>query len=428
MKKGFFHFILLVGCLITGIMGCPSNNDSPSSPAAPTDTPTISPTPLATSTPSSTATNSPTTTVSATPTDSATPCTTIVVQASNSFDSGIECWQVDANSPIVTGFGTSSTKTHSGAGALHLFINNTSGAVTGAQVDLNYTTPQNLSGGSVTFYINVDASLLASSGASGVNIFDMNTGYTNYESNNPNITQAQGGTWIQVVHNSLANGSVIQMGIQLYNIPIGASGNVYIDDFSITLPVGPTATPTNTPTPVYQWTYEDNAVDNWYTAWGGSTVPTNAVAVTTLGHTGSYGLDLIFYGSAGDNDQQAQVSNGPAGFPLDFAALGATGVYAWVRPSASAYTGGNGQYQVAVCPYLNAGTGPTPYGGCYNGWANQSAQYGPDGIGGTWFKVTLAPSGGTWSTDKTNVTNIGFEVNLANSVACDFVIDDVTIY
>jgi|SRR5581483_732092 len=426
MKKKFLGFSLLVVCLMIGVVGCPSNNNSPSSPSAPNPTNTF--TSISTGTPTSSPTVTPTGTPSATATNSATPCTTVVFQATYTFDSSIDCWQVDANSPYITGYGISTTTKRTGTGALNAFVNNTSGAVTGVQVEINYPVAQNLSGASVTFYVNVDATLLASNGSSGINVFDMNTGYTNYESNNPNITKAQGGTWVQVVHNGLTNGSVIQLGIQLYNIPIGATGNIYIDDLSITVPVGPTPTPTNSPTPAYQWTYEDNGVDNWYVAWGGATVPTNSVAVTGFGYSSSYGLDLIFNGSAGDNDIQAQASNGPANFPLNFSTLNTTSVSCWVWANTSAYTGGNGQYNVAVCPYLTAGAGNTKYGGCYNGWANQNAQFGPDGVGGTWFKVTLTPSGGTWTTDETDVTNIGVEVNLANSIAADLVVDNITVY
>ncbi len=246
-------FVFLMGCVILGAIGCPSKSSSPSSPAAPTNTPV----------PTGTPTGTPT--ITGTPTNSATPCTTVVFQATYTFNNGINCWAVDGGSQSrVTGFGTSSSEQYSGTNSLEVAVNNNSGVVTTVQVEINYPVAQNLGGASVTLWVYVDSHLFNSN--EGIAVFDQNTGYTGWEASDTSVTS--GGTWIQYVHSGLANTSVIQLGVQLYNIPIGQSGNFYIDDVSITVPTSPTATPTNTPTPVETWTFTSSSASGWVTESG----------------------------------------------------------------------------------------------------------------------------------------------------------------
>ena len=226
---------------------------------SPTKTPTLTATKTPTNSPSNTPTNTPL--VLNTPTSTPTLCTSVNFQPTYAFDSNsIDCWQLNGATSIVTALGISSTTTHSGsAGALQVSINNTSGTVSTAQIELDYTVPQNFTGAAITFFVNVDAGLLDLSGfTTGIAVEDQNTGFTGYEANYTGIG-GNSATWIQIVRNTgIVNGSVIQLGIQLYNIPAGGSGNLYVDDVQITLagptatptvtPAGPTATPTNTPT------------------------------------------------------------------------------------------------------------------------------------------------------------------------------------
>lgn len=319
---------------------------------------------------------------------------------------------------------------------MRLHINNSSGAVTSQQVELNFTSPQNLSGASVTFFVNVDASLLASNGSSGVQTFDMNSGYTAYESNGANITTGQAGTWVQVVHNSLANGTVIQLGIQLYNIPVSATGNIYIDDVSIIVPTLPTATPTNTPTTKSSWTYEDNTTDYWAAVYGPETAAVTALATlnSLISGTGTdastYGLVIHFpAGLTGTtNDGQVEV-NAASGSPIigtsmNWTSLNITQVtfQYWVSPTI-------GDYNSTIYPYVRANG--NAYGGAYLGT-------GSCGGGGTcayvasnvWQTVTFIPSGGTWTTDKATVTAVGAEANIGSGAYTnggDYVIDNVLL-
>lgn len=263
----------------------------------------------------------------------------------------------------------------------------------------------------------------------GAVIFDQGGSY-NWDPGSYTPLSTTAGAWTTVTNSAaLTTTGAIQFGVQVYNIAPGAKGNIYIADVNVALPVGPTATPTSTPTPYYEWTFEDNTVDSWYVNYG----PSNSVAVTTLGYNSSYGLNMVFGGGASGNEFQAAQSGTPPTYPLNFTTLNITGISAYVNPDPSCYTAGggaNGQYNVAFCPFIVAGTGPTNYGGCYNGWNGQSPQYGPNGTGGTWFQVNLPFSGltSTWTTDETDVSKVGMDINLGTSEACTVTVDDIDLY
>jgi len=192
-----------------------------------------------------------------------------------------------------------------------------------------------------------------------------------------------------------------------------------------------TNTPTNTATstpglPETITTFEGSGSGSnayWYLNY----CPCGSVAVTALGHSGSYGFDLIFNNNT-CNDFQAAVSDATYGFPLDFSAWGATGVKAWVYANPNAFVNDTGEWIVA-CPFLVANG--VSYGGDYNGWANANPTQLPN-PGGSWVQVTLAPAGGSWATDESSVTKIGVEINMGTGSSqppnTDFVIDDIEIY
>lgn len=377
-----------------------------------------------------------------TPNANVTPCSAApTFTPVYNFTNGVQCWVVDAyaqaNSGVscVTGIGTTSVIQHSGNNALCLTINNTSAATVLAQVEVVWGTTNtvNFGGAAVTAYVSADTSLSVPSTASGnlsAQIFNQNASYNFDTGGSFKSVSTTAGTWTTVTNTtSYTNTAAIQFGVQVSNIAPHAKGNIYIADVNVALPVGPTSTPTSTPTPYYEWTFEDNTVDSWYLNYG----PSNSVAVTAFGYNSSYGLNMIFGGGAGGNEFQAAQSGTPPTFPLDFSALNITGISAYVNPAPSCYTGGNGQYNVAVCPFVTAGTGPTNYGGDYNGWIGQKAQYGPDGVGGTWFQVNIPTSnfvttGSNWATDETDVTKVGMDVNMNNSVACTVTVDDINVY
>lgn len=161
-----------------------------------------------------------------------------------------------------------------------------------------------------------------------------------------------------------------------------------------------------------------------------STAVTNLSVIGGSGNSSSFGLDIILPPSScgGTNDVQAQVSTGscPA-FPIDFNALGLTGVRCllWGNPNMFAVSSSE---LVVACPFVQTSGGR--YGGCFNGWPAQNPQPIPS-PGGAWMAVTLIPGGGTWPIDQTTVTAVGVEVNEASASqppAADVVIDNVQLF
>jgi hypothetical protein len=206
-------------------------------------------------------------------------------------------------------------------------------------------------------------------------------------------------------------------------------------------PTSPAATPTPVPTIPPVWSFEGTGSGNiqgWSLGYGGGTAPANSVAVTAYGYQSNYGLGLIFTGTSGDNDMQAQVNGSSQGFPLNFTALNASGVYCYLYFPNSVYNVGpgnadNNQYNVVADPYITtiqAGPVTTIYGGCYNGWKDQQQLNSGNDTGGNWALMSFSPpsSDSTWATNEVNVTGIGLEINLQLSTPGEFVLDDVTIF
>ncbi len=284
MKKKFLGLCLLA-CLVMGAIGCPSK-DNPASPS--NDTPTFSPTRTSTSTATATvtgtlptftatftATDSPTYTTTSTATETATEtftmtptatvCTAASIQTTYTFESSPDCWHVDAGNAIIVDSGLSTVQKHGGSSSYSVTINNGTGSAANAQIDLTYATPQDLSGASVTIWYYMDASLAGAN----MQIAEQNTGcsWDALWINTP-ATDA----WTSVVFspstspcsNASTPDNVNQLVIQLTNVPAGAHGRLYVDDITIVLPAGPTATPTYTltPNPNYTWNFENNALHN----------------------------------------------------------------------------------------------------------------------------------------------------------------------
>ena len=235
---------------------------TPTIPGANTSTATGTPTSSGTMTATETATLTPTSTQTSILTSTATPsatgtptsCSPASVQTTYTFASSIDCWAVNPGStPYVTGFGISNSNTYNGgAGALKVSVDNTSGSTQNINLNLNYATPQNLSGLEMIAWVYVDSSLMPSV----IQQYDQ-TGpnWTSpvYESNwVPVVT---GGVWFPVTIvfggiNALATpNQTLQIGIQLTNVPAGAVGNFYVDDIQlVAAPPTPTGTATSTST------------------------------------------------------------------------------------------------------------------------------------------------------------------------------------
>ncbi len=199
----------------------------------------------------------------------------------------------------------------------------------------------------------------------------------------------------------------------------------------------PAIVPTFTPTPIpcRAWTFEDNTADGWSVPYWNPICSSATVTSLSLlgapGSLGNFGLDIILPPAgcgSGTNDVQAQVSTGscPA-FPIDFQSLGITGVRCQLWANTDLFSVSSSE-SIVACPYLVTGGGR--FGGCYNGWPAQTPQQIPS-PGGQWMAVTLIPGGGTWSTDQTNVTAVGIEVNEASvnqPPLADVVVDNVQLY
>jgi len=342
-----------------------------------------------------TATITDTATTTATSTPTGTPCTASSLQASYNFNGGMQCWGPDAGSlTYITACQVSTSVQHGGNDSLQVGVNNTSASSQQLQVEVNLSTPQNLCGDSVTLWVYVDSSLYNSSEA--ILIFDQNSGYTNFE--NSYSTVSSGGTWLQFVHNGLGDQSVIQLGVMIQNIPAGASGNFYIADVNI---AGP-------PTPIDSWDFSDGAVDNWAQVY-----PTGTLTVASISgfpapcNSSAYGLDAAFPVSGGDI--QIEVNNGPiVGSGMNWGALGISTIQAQYYVDATV-----GDYASTIYPYVTANG--NKYGGTYGGWTSQCNGSCPYVAHGAWNTVAFTPSGGTWSTDKSNVTAVGVNPHLSSA-------------
>lgn len=288
MKKQILG-ICLLACLVLGSIGCPSK-DNPASPSndTPTFTPTLTSTLTATATQTGTlptftatftATESPTHTATPTATETATEtftstptatvCTAASIQTTYTFESSPDCWHVDAGNAIIVDSGLSTVQKHGGSSSYSETINNSTGSTANAQIDLTYATPQNLSAASITIWYYMDSSL---SGAA-MQVAEQNTGCS-WDA--LWIGSPAAGAWTSVVFTPSASAcsnastpdSVNQLVIQLTNVPAGVQGHFYVDDITIVLPVGPTATPTYTPTAVATWNFDDQTDNGWVTAGG----------------------------------------------------------------------------------------------------------------------------------------------------------------
>ncbi len=275
------------------LTGTPTNSPTPTitntltntwNPATPsltfTDTPTVTDTPTLTDTP--TFTLSPTITL--TPTITNTPsCAGVNFQATYTFETSTDCWSVvPANggpASIIINYGLSTTQHHNGSSSFAVSIHNTTTSTQSINLVLNYAAAQNFGGATIVFNCYLDTTL-AGCGAIQPAETNPGCGWDNAWKGSPGT-----GSWFPVTLLPSTAGctgasipaSVMGLYLQLYSIPVGASGNFYVDDITITIPAGPTPTFTSSATP--------STANSMYFDIGGipsgwSSVPSNG-AVTT---------------------------------------------------------------------------------------------------------------------------------------------------
>ena len=147
------------------------------------------------------------------------------------------------------------------------------------QLDLNYSPAANLTGATISAYVYLDPSLIGS----GVQVFTQSGAGSTWNSGGfVNITAGNAGTWVLVTWPATFADStqVEKIGLQFYNVPIAAVGNIYIDDIAITF----TNTPTQTST---------SSITN--TVGGFTSTPTTTPTVTSTPTTGG-GCTLLLNG------------------------------------------------------------------------------------------------------------------------------------
>jgi hypothetical protein len=218
------------------------------------------------------------------------------------------------------------------------------------------------------------------------------------------------------------------VGVQIFvgGVTTPAAGHIFIDDVTVTTAVPPT----NTPTPTgLGWNYEDGTAQYWAAVASSGTC---TGAVTAFGDASTYGFNILIpdgVTTGAANDFRA-VCNAASGSPVIGSGMN------WTTLALSSVTmryyvsAAIGNYASTLYPYLVAGAGPTTYGGTYNGWVGECNGTCPYVAASAWQTVTFTPSGGSWATDKTNVTAVGVDINLTAPVTLTngyFVIDNITL-
>jgi hypothetical protein len=431
-----------------GPTSTPTQTGTPTNTGTTTSTSTITATPSLTGTPTQTLT--PTQTGTPTSTPLASGCVASSIQPTYTFPSNNQCFSAwgsiggSAVAPVVS-WTNSLTGVPAGSNAISVYAPFNAATTWASQppdyvdVGLQISPAINLPTLTViSLYYMCPANTTTTSGQLFVNgVTGSTTGGAlgQWQNTLP-------GTWTStaITLTGAATG-VTQLGLQLLYGGAGANyatvGPVAINIAAVSITLGPAVPPTSTPTPAplagYEWTFEDDTVDSWSVAYGAQ-----SVAVTTLAgfggttDTSTYGLDIVLVAPATGNDNQVQVNGGTTPlptFPINFQAIGATGFscQAWFNPDIWAIS--SGEY-VAAGLYITAGTGNTNYGGCYNGWTDSD----PTQVNspGGWVTYNYTPSGGTWTTDDTDVTALGIDINegadAAQPTVGDVVIDNVQIY
>ncbi len=224
-------------------------------------------------------------------------CMAPSIQSTYTFETSEDCWYPfpanGAPASVIIAHGLSSTEAHSGTNSYFTNINNTSSSSVNINLTLLYATPQNMSGAQITMYVWVDTSLVNSTDW----ITDIQPFYlsaiTNWNGNWHKMNKgADDARWVPVTINvSPSDTAVTAIGLQMGNVPAGASGNVYVDDVNINISA-PTPTPTSTPLPVISaisYEFDGGSVPTgWQTDFSGSAA-IGALSIFAPGYDGSAG-------------------------------------------------------------------------------------------------------------------------------------------
>lgn len=395
-------------------------------PGSPTSTPTITNTSTNTDTPTITNTPAP-----ATNTPTFVPCNATSVQTTYTFDTTFDCWHLDSSSnSVVSLLDISNSVKHSGTGSMQAVVTEPASS-TNVQMDLVYSPAANLTGVTITAWVYVDPSLAGAS----VQVFTQSgSGWT---WNSGGWTTPTGGTWTQVTWTppfSTAgedSTQVQQIGFQFYGVPANASGNIYIDDVSLTGLGGPTATPTPsgcTTAPTFNSTYPFIWNNDNYCA-----VPTGWSTNNNSGTITVPGLAL----SSAQNYTVACSSNCGSllAGPIPFTAANQSANVEYVFPSGTTGTDITGK-TISAYYYLDATPSNAGYGQMY---IQDSATYDYQSLGfggtyalttGAWTQISIPANQG--GVNPAKIWKFGIQIGTGASATSGFqnvnlYIDDMTI-
>ncbi len=442
---------------------------TPTFTATPTGTPTFSPTPTntnlggGTSTFTFTATLTNTATSTPTPTVTNTPAGCVPTEptsypASYNFPSDNECftaWGSVAGSAVsatvgwASGFSPAPPAGNAITAVLPFAVQSASSSDY-VMVGMQFPSP------GITLYagavVSFEVTAIGSTGSMSAQVIV--NGATGSDSG------GQYGNWVNTLSNTWTaaaitlpspsgDASVTQIAVQFLNPNGDDTGPITIAISAVTIIQGSATPPTSTftPTPVtgYSWTYADGTADYWASVYPATGAAAAATALSSAGETGcgdgsTYALDIQFVGAtSSSNDIQSQVANttgGPPVFPINFEALGATGVQCQVLVMADTYSVSPGEYvagalYVTSTAYATSNSDNDKFGGTYEGWTGGGAPTDlTNYTQGTWIPLSLTPSGGNWTTDESSIAAIGVDFNLGAASLppqADFLVCDVII-
>jgi hypothetical protein len=216
--------------------------------------------------------------------------------------------------------------------SLHFIITNSGATTVNAQAEVNISSPENLGGAIISMWAYVDANLALPLYTTGFQPFVNSPWQANYFNVGGGTNT---GVWFNVAV-TCTSGAVTatQVGFQLTNIAPGATGNVYIDAVTITLPTGPTATPTTTMTPIpnYTWDFENDTLHNTFDTTDSWAMPSSGFisGAPTIGTPGDNSTYCLVVSAAYTGQNQLAGSIIAFGTPINVSTYTGVRMQMWI--------------------------------------------------------------------------------------------------
>jgi hypothetical protein len=305
------------------------------------------------------------------------------------------------------------------------------GSATNVQLELQYVPAANLTGVSISAWVYVDPSL---SGAS-VQVFTQSGSGWTWNSGGWNTPTV--GTWTQVTWTppfSTAGEDPTQVqliGLQFYGVPTNASGNIYIDDVTLTGLGGPTSTPTPsgcTAAPTFSASYPF--------IWNNDNYCALPSGWSSNNNSGTIAVPALALSSAQNYTVACSSNCGSllAG-PIPFTAANQSANLEYVFPSGTTGTDITGK-TISCYYFLDATPSNAGYGQMY---IQDSATYNYQSLGfggtyalttGVWTQISIPANQG--GVNPAKVWKFGIQIGTGASAVSGFqsvnlYIDDMTI-